>query len=157
MSPGKDFVIRTRLLFTPVENFQFAGLTVFNDLDNKLVFGRAFCDRSPPACVGNGIYFDHVEGGVLIGNAYATSIPATGEAYLRLVREGSNYTSYVSENGTEWQEIGTHAIGFEPTYIGFYVDGQTSPAPTPANFDFFILEYEKYRNHLPIVQKPKAP
>jgi len=157
MTPEKDFVIRTRMLFTPVENFQFAGLTVFNDFENKLVLGRAFCDTSPPACVGNGIYFDHTEGGNPIGDNYGTSLPTTSEAYLRLVREGPNFTAYVSENGTEWQEIGTHAIGFDPMYIGFYVDGQSSTTPTPADFDFFILEYEKYHIYLPIVLKPNAP
>jgi beta-xylosidase len=158
MTPPFNFVIRTRLLFTPVENFQIAGLTVFNDIDNRLVFGRAYCDIGPPDCVGNGIYFDHVENGSFIGGNYATSIPATGEAYLRLEREGSNYTGYVSENGTEWTEIGTHTIDFTPTYIGFYVDGQSSTTATPADFDFFLLEHDKYHQQfLPIAQKPNAP
>lgn len=158
MTPPFNFVIRTRLLFTPVENFQFAGLTVFNDIENRLVFGRAFCNLGPPLCVGNGIYFDNVEGGQSIGSNYATSIPATGEAYLRLERDGSNYTGYVSENGTEWTEIGTHTIDFTPTYIGFYVDGQTSTTATPADFDLFLLEYDKYHQQfLPIAQKPNAP
>jgi hypothetical protein len=156
-TPPKDFVIRTRQLFTPVENIQFAGLTVFNDFENKLVFGRAYCDLGPPACVGNGIYFNHVEGGNPIGSNYATSISATGEAYLRLVRDGSTYTGYVSENGTEWTEIGTHAIGFTPTNIGFYVDGQSSTTATPADFDFFVIEYDKSQIFLPIMQKPNGP
>jgi hypothetical protein len=39
-----DFVIETRLLFEPDADFQFAGLVVYQDADNFLQFGRAFCD-----------------------------------------------------------------------------------------------------------------
>lgn len=157
ISPPFDFVISTRLLFTPVENFQFAGLTVFEDSENRLNFGRAFCGVGPH-CVGNGIYFDNVENNQLIGSSYATSIPSTDEVYLRLERYGSEFTGYISENGTKWTEIGTHTIGFTPIYIGFYVDGQSSTTATPADFDYFVLAYDKYyQQFLPIAQKPNAP
>jgi hypothetical protein len=38
------------------------------------------------------------------------------------------------------------------------VDGQSSTTATPADFDFFLLEHDKYHQQfLPIAQKPNAP
>jgi hypothetical protein len=151
-APGRDFEIRTYLEFTPTENFQFGGLYLYGDDQNFMSFGRAFCGFSPPFCVGNGIYFDYVEGGTAPGSNYATAIPELDSAYLRVVAEGNNYTGYVSENGTEWTEIGVHTANFAVQKVGLIVSNATQPAAEiPAQFDFFVLQYEALTSFLPLV------
>jgi hypothetical protein len=147
--PVQDFEIRTHMYFTPTENFQFAGLTVFLDSENHLSFGRAFCGFTPP-CVDNGIYYDHVEGGVAVGSNFATATSVPDEVYLRIVRRGSSYTGYFSTNGTEWVEVGTHDIGFTPAGVGLYALNQTAVIEIPADFDYFVLQQQNAKVFLPI-------
>ncbi|NTV47766.1 MAG: DUF1349 domain-containing protein, partial [Chlorobiales bacterium] len=52
-APGADFEIRTRVVFTPTVNFQFAGLVLWQDELNNLKLGRAFCDLGAPNCSNN--------------------------------------------------------------------------------------------------------
>jgi beta-xylosidase len=150
--PASTYSIRTHLLFTPVENFQIAGLTVYQDEDNYLHFSRAYCDYPPPGCVGNGIYFDRVENGVFEGSNFATASAVTGEVYLRVIREGNNYTASFSTNGTSWTEVGTHSIGFEPDKVGLVAINQ-GPAisEVAADFDYFALTSEYFMFYLPLI------
>jgi len=141
-TPDGDFEMRTHLYFTPTENFQFAGLTVFLDAENHFSFGRAFCDTSAPNCVGNGIYFDHIEGGTMIGSNFATPTSVPDEVYLRIVRQESSYTGYFSTNGAQWIEVGTHGIGFEPAGIGLFARNQDPASEIPADFDYFVLLHQ---------------
>lgn len=151
-APGWDYEIRTYLEFTPAENFQFGGLYLYADDQNFMSFGRAYCDLAPPMCVGNGIYFDNIVDGAFSGNNYATAIAGLNEAYLRVVVQGGNYTGYVSENGTEWTEIGAHTVNVAPQKVGFIVRGAAQPTTTiPAYFDFFVLQYEATQVSLPFV------
>ena len=149
--PSKDFQIRTRLLFEPTQNFQFAGLLIFLDEGNLLALGRAFCDTPPPDCVGNGIYFDHIEGGNFVPPNFATWIPEQDEVYLQLARQGNNYTAYASENGTEWIGIGTHSLGFTPRWVGLEANNQAFGADEiNADFDFFLMEFTASQAFLPL-------
>lgn len=150
--PGQDFEMRTHMYFNPTENFQFAGLTVFLDGENHLSFGRAFCGFTPP-CVDNGIYYDHVEGGVAVGSNFATATSVPDEVYLRIVRQGTSYSGYFSTNGTEWIEVGTHDIGFTPAGIGVYALNQSAITEIPADFDYFVLSHQYLRVFLPILAR----
>ena len=78
-APLGTYAITTRLLFTPSSNFQIGGLVVYGASDNLLMFGRAYCDLGIPVCVGNGIYFDNIDGGGF-GENFATVVPDPGEA-----------------------------------------------------------------------------
>jgi Beta xylosidase C-terminal Concanavalin A-like domain len=157
-APMRDFEIRTRELFTPTQNFQVAGLYIYGDDSNFLVLGRAYCNAAPPTCVGNGIYFDRIEGGSPIGSNYAMTTTVQNEAYLRIVSDGSDLTGYVSENGTAWTQVGTHTIGFVPTQVGLIAGNNFQVAgEIPANFDFFVLEYAAYRVYLPVITRAYGP
>jgi len=150
--PSGDFEIRTYLIFDPGENFQFAALYVYGDEDNFLKFGRAFCNKAPPECVGNGIYFDYVEDGELTGGNFATAVTEQSLAYLRLVSDGANFTAFVSTNGTSWEEIGTHTINFTPSKIGLSGSNGAQPASEiPADFDFFLVQYDLSHVYLPMI------
>jgi hypothetical protein len=160
-APLRDFEIRTCELFNPTQNFQMAGLYVYGDASNYLVLGRAYCDPGFPVCVGNGIYFDHVEGGVGIGSNYAMTTGVHGEACLRIVGNGSEFTGYVSKDGTgtEWTQVGTHTLGFTPTKIGLIASNQNQLAgEMPADFDFFVLQYySAYKVYLPMIARAWGP
>jgi regulation of enolase protein 1 (concanavalin A-like superfamily) len=135
-----DFSIETRLLFTPERNYQIAGLVIWQDAENFLQLGRAFCDN-PEGCVDNGIYFDQIQGGGWFDGNFATAIdnpfdPA--EAYLRLERRGEMVRALYSHEGITWSEIGTHWIppDFQVNGVGLTA---AQGAAVPANFDYFEL------------------
>ena len=141
VAPG-DFIIKTRLLFEPDTNFQFAGLVIWQDESNFLQFGRAFCDLEG-LCVGNGIYFDKILGGNLTDSNFATPVDSPNEAYLRLERRGDMVRAFFSYEGTSWYEIGTHWIpaDFQVNGVGLTAsqDYNTTDWDIPADFDFFEL------------------
>ena len=61
-----DYAVETHLLFEPTHNIQRVGLLLTQDGANHLWLMRAFCGY-PGGCVGNGIYFDHIEAGQPVG------------------------------------------------------------------------------------------
>jgi hypothetical protein len=141
-APPGDYAITTRLSFWPTHNYQFAGLVVWQDADNYLMFGRAYCDSPPPTCVGNGIYFDHTEADTFVGNNFSTSTSSQAEAYLRVVRRGTSYSGYYSEDGINWTSIGSHTrtAGIELSRIGLTAAQDQNDMRVPADFDFFHIE-----------------
>jgi len=136
-----DFTIETRVLFEPQTNFQFAGLTIFQDDGNALSLGRAFCD-TPDVCVGNGIYFDYVHGDEW-GNNFGTTVGNNNEAYLRLERRDDMVKAFYSYEGFTWYEIGTHWIpsDFQVNGVGLVAVGDydKSDPDIYADFDYFEL------------------
>ena len=153
-APVGDYEILTRVIFTPTENFQIASLLAYQDDNNSLALGRAYCDVPPPTCVGNGIYFDRVEGGSLVGSNFAMTTTVQGDAYLRMLRHGNVYTGYVSTDGTNWILVGVHTVTITPTQIGFKASNQAQGATEiPADFDFFTLIDNSQRLYLPLILK----
>ena len=154
-APVGDFEIETRVIFTPTENFHIAGLLVYQDDDNFLMLGRAYCGFIPP-CVGNGIYFDHEEQGTTVGGNFAMTTTITGEAHFRLIRRSTVYTGYVSENGTDWTLVGAHTVisGMIPSMIGLAAeDSYEGAAEMPADFEYFRLVDSSWRVYLPVIIK----
>lgn len=135
-------MIKTRLFFQPDTNFQFAGLVIYQDADNFLQLGRAFCDV-PEACVGNGIYFDYISNGAWAGRYFAREVDNLEEAFLRLERRGEMIRGYFSYEGIPWFEIGTHWIppDFQVNGVGLTAsqDYNTPDWDIPADLDFFML------------------
>lgn len=154
-APTGDFEIGTRLIFTPTNNFQIAGVVLYQDNENYLVLGRAYCDAPPPTCVGNGIYFDRVEGGSFVGSNFVTSTTAQGEAYLRVVREGGTYSGYYSEDSVSWTLIGSHTAsgGVVLSGVGLTAAQDLEALEVPADFDFFEVAANYQKVFLPVVLK----
>jgi len=141
VAPG-DFAIETHLLFEPNANFQLAGLVIWQDQENFLQFGRAFCDIEGQ-CAGNGIYFDYFAGGELQNGNFAIAVDVPNEAYLRLERRGEMVRALFSYEGITWFEIGTHWIApdFQANGVGLTSaqDVFEPYEPAPADFDYFGL------------------
>jgi regulation of enolase protein 1 (concanavalin A-like superfamily) len=140
-----NFTIETRVLFEPLANFQFAGLVVYQDQGNFLQFGRAVCDLAV-VCVGNGVYFDRMHDGGLIGSNFATATVAPNEAFLRLERRGRNLVAFYSEDGTQWREIGRHRVpaSFQVNAVGLTSSQDYSGLRVPADFDYFSFTGQPY-------------
>lgn len=81
-APAGDYEIQTRLFFTPTANVQSASLMVYQNNSNLLMLGRAYCNAPPPTCVGNGIYFTRIQGGLPVGGYFAMTTTMQSEAYL---------------------------------------------------------------------------
>ena len=152
-APVGDYEIRTHVFFTPTQDFQLAGLLIYQNDGNSLTLGRAFCD-APLVCVGNGIYFDRVEGGSFIGTNFATTTTVSSEAYLRVLRHTNIYTGFVSTNGITWTVVGVHTLTISPTRIGLKASNQAaSDAEISADFDFFTLIDSSFQLYLPLVMR----
>ena len=152
--PIGDFSISTHEIFTPTTDFNIASLVIYQDSDNLLQLGRAYCSNTPPECTGeNGIYFDFFNGGSFSGN-FPTSVPEAGEAYLKIERLGQTYSAYYSGDGASWQLIGRHKPGspFAPTIFGLTAAQDFSNLQTPADFDFFE-ESHNASVFLPLVRR----
>jgi len=134
---SENFQIMTHVRFKPTSNFQFAGLLIYQDEETMLAFGRAYCNAQN-VCVGNGIYFDATQNGQYAGNNFGTDTQIKDEAYLRVDKNGTKFTGYYSENGTDWVMIGEHEVFILDPKIGLitansYVVGMT------AYFDYFTV------------------
>ena len=93
-----DFMIKTRVFFEPDTNFQLAGLVIYQDDNNFLQLGRAFCDV-PDVCAGNGIYFDKIQDGNFTDSNFGTPVGNPSEAFLRLERQGDMVKGFFSYEG----------------------------------------------------------
>ncbi len=132
-----NFQLMTHVLFKPTSNFQFAGLLVFQDDETKLALGRAYCGRQN-VCVGNGIYFDAVQNGQVLGNNYATDTLIRDEAYLRIDKSDTIFTGYYSENGSDWMMIGQHEVSTMQPKVGLITANSFIVGMT-AYFDYFTV------------------
>ena len=137
-APEGNYELETKLIFDPSENFQFAGLLIYESAANFVQFGRAFCGYAQ--CAGDGFYLDMTTDGNVTPENFAATAPDTDTIYLRLRREGGTFTAYSSEGGEEWKLIGAHQSPMKPMFVGL-VSGQAyNSVPKPAQFDYFMIK-----------------
>lgn len=141
-TPNGNYMITTRVFYKPTTNFQIAGLLIYQDDNNFLWLGRAYANCPDPACKGNAIYFDHEEGGQVLGGNHSTVVLNKRKAYLRIVHKGTRYIGYYSEDGTNWTKIGKHVVGsgFSPKIGIATSSGSDQDTEINADFDFFRVE-----------------
>lgn len=133
-APAGNFQIETRVTFSPIANYQIAGLIIYESPQNIIQAGRAFCDLTD-TCVGDGLYVDYYLDGNFVLPNYAASYPES-QVYLRLMRQGDTYTFQSSANGSEWTLRGGTVSTMNPLQVGL-VAGQNTADPVPAQFDYF--------------------
>lgn len=134
-APAGDFEISTLLRFSPQENYQFAGLVIFQEKGSALQFGRGYCNSSG-ICAGDGLYFDNWQNAASSAGNFATKTWGD-QVYLRLQKTGSRYSAFYSPDGYAWTLVGTHERGFSNPRVGLVA--AQSPSDIPAYFDFFSL------------------
>ncbi|MBC7877738.1 MAG: DUF1349 domain-containing protein [Anaerolineales bacterium] len=136
--PEGNFELETKLKFKPTEEMEFAGLLIYENAANHIQFGHAFCHA--PSCTGDGIYFENMVRGSWNVENFEFEADNLEIVYLRLRREGNNFTAYISQNGEDWQLIGTHITEMNPLSVGL-ISGQSfdRDGQNPAQFDYFII------------------
>jgi len=143
-APDGDFEIETRLKFQPTNNYQLAGLVIYESDANNVHFDRGFCDAPYPTCVDDGYYIIMATGGEENPEYYPVSAPDNDTVWLRFRREGNTFTAYASEDGANWQIIGTHRGEIDPKFVGLfsasgYSNQPHKAIPILAQFDTFSI------------------
>jgi putative surface-exposed virulence protein len=138
-----DFTIETYLVFEPDSDYQFSGLVIWQDKDNRIQLGRAYCDNTT-GCDGNGLYFDSWLNGSFDPNNFARAMTSPSEVSLRLVRIGTTINAYYSEDGgSTWTFLGNHLIpsSFQVNGVGLTAsqDFFNSEPQIASDFDYFFL------------------
>jgi beta-xylosidase len=149
--PSFDFWIETQVDFLPVNNYQFAGLILYDGSEDYMAFGREYC--GDPGCAGNGIYFNHKEGGTPVGNRFGTATAETDTATLRVLREGPTYFGFYRSESSKWLLIGRHAWGapVDLTSIGITA-AQGFFSNADATFDYFQVTPGFLSYYIPLVR-----
>src|SRR6266496_1912533 len=63
-APAGNFEIETQVTFSPQDNFQFAGLIIYESDSDFIQAGRSYCRTFE--CVGEGLYMDYYKRGVVV-------------------------------------------------------------------------------------------
>lgn len=133
-APKGDFRIVTKCTIDPKENFQYAGLMVYQGRKNYIQINRAFTD-------GNSINFDIETGGTPINKRVMISATTV---YLRITKHGNTYTGDYSLDGEAWTEVGKGTAKLTKTRVGICAANNLPGKPhIPADFDFFKLSTAK--------------
>jgi beta-xylosidase len=134
-APEGNFQIETKISFRPTDNFQFAGLIIYESDSNFVQAGRQFC--SAVGCIGDGLYMDTYRKGLVVKPGVGHSYTKSDPILLRLSRRASSYTFEASTDGKVWFSIGGLTNDMNPLQIGL-VAGQTLEGKVlPAAFDYF--------------------
>jgi len=141
---SSDFTIETCIEFDPSENFQIAGLLVYQDDDNFLMLGRAYCGDYAGECVGDGLYFDEETNGTQVLPNFATPLEAGSRIHVRLAKRGDEYSAYYSYDRTTWELVGEKSWSSEgPLRVGIAAgDGNQGATSAAADFLYFLLSDE---------------
>ena len=134
-APPGNFQIETQITFNPRDNFQFAGLILYESDSDFIQAGRGYCRSFE--CVGEGLYMDYYKKGVLVkpdfGQPYRDVVPIL----LRLSRRVDTYTFEASSDGKVWFIVGSHTTDLNPLQIGLVTGQRLQGTNLPATFDYF--------------------
>lgn len=127
--PLGDFDIVTRIAIAPSANYDQGGLIMYGNDDNyiRLTYGYF-----------GGRKFEF--GKEVNGKFESVSIPApTGDNFhLRILKSGQNFSSYYSQDGSDWIIIGKYLdVKIAVSQIGLTAFSHPSSIEISADFDFF--------------------
>ena len=129
-APAGDWTMTARMEFSPVSNYQQAGLLVYKDDDNYLKLSRAY---SGGQCIS---------GAKEIGGAYTQQLPSLSATSLdlKITKAGTTYTMYYSsDGGSNWTQVAQYTgVDFGSSFkVGLGDFG--GPAGVNADFDWFDI------------------
>lgn len=134
-APAGNFQIETQISFNPEDNYQFAGLIIYESDANFIQAGRGYC-RSYE-CVGKGLYMNYYKKGLMVKPDFGQSYKDAKPLLLRLSREGNRYTFEASTDGKVWFIVGSHTSDINPLKIGLVTGQRVKGSNLPAAFDYF--------------------
>jgi regulation of enolase protein 1 (concanavalin A-like superfamily) len=130
-APKGDFQITTKCTINPTENFQYAGLLVYQGDNHYVQLNRAYTD-------GGSLNFD-VE---VDGTPKNTRISASATTfYLRITKHGDTYTGDYSLDGETWTKVGQGTAALVNPKVGIgAANNLPGVSEIPADFDLFKLD-----------------
>ena len=134
-APEGNFQIETQIAHRPRENFQFAGLIIYEDDSNFIQAGREYC--SSVGCIGEGLYMDYYKSGVAVKPNFGQTYKSINPILLRLSRRANAYTFEASTDGKVWFLIGSHTSDMNPLQIGLVTGQRMAGNNVPAVFEYF--------------------
>jgi beta-xylosidase len=134
-APSGNFQIETQISFNPGDNYQFAGLIIYESAADFIQAGRAYC-RSYE-CVGEGLYMNYYKKGVVVKPDFGQTYKDAKPILLRLSRRVDTYTFEASADGKVWFVVGSHISDIKPLKIGLVTGQRVKGSNLPAVFDYF--------------------
>lgn len=129
-APKGDFTMTVKCAIAPTENFQYAGLMVYQDDDNYVQLNRAFTDEGS-------FNFDMET----VGKAISQRIPRSATSfYLRISKQGDRYSGDYSPDAETWIPVGQGTAALSNSKIGICAGNNLPKVPEiSADFDSFML------------------
>jgi regulation of enolase protein 1 (concanavalin A-like superfamily) len=126
-----DWTITTKMTFKPTQNYQAAGLIVYQDDNNYIKMARAYVSA-------NKFQFATEVGGTF-ANSEATDSISSNISYLKIVKSGNNYSGYFSSDGTTYTQVWTtQTVSLSTIKIGLIaINSYPVVSELPADFDYF--------------------
>ncbi len=134
-APAGNFQIETQMTFSPQDNFQFAGLIIYESDSNFIQAGREYCKAVN--CIGQGLYMNYYKNGFLVKPDFGQPYREIDPILLRLSRRADTYTFEASTDGKVWFIIGSHTSDMKPLQIGLVTGQRLKGNPISAEFDYF--------------------
>ena len=130
-APVGDFEIQTKVDLDPTENYQQAGLVVYQDDDNYIKIVRIFSNGGTYVAAANEVNqsFSHT---------YIEVSPSLTTTHFRIIKQGVTYTCYYSEDGHGWVQVEQYSQNIQNIQFGLMaVNAWPYPSEIPADFDYF--------------------
>jgi beta-xylosidase len=134
-APTGNFQIETEMTFSPEDNYQFAGLIIYESDSNFIQAGRSYCRSFE--CIGEGFYMDYYKKGVVVKPNFGQPYREIDPVLLRLSRRADTYTFEASTDGKVWFIIGSHTSDMDPLQIGLVTGQRLKGNKISAAFDYF--------------------
>jgi len=159
-APQGDFVVTTRLISDPTENFKQATLYLLGDQGNYVAILIAFCDFCLPDAGGYGVFMEAFEDREnLLEGPFIAREPETTDLYLRLVFAAAEdtVTGYYASQPDEWQQAFT--VEAPPAFDRVALGAGNLPGPDGSNYDLqaFFDYLEIARVETPVIASPQIP
>jgi len=134
-APAGNFQAETQLTFRPADNFQFAGLIIYESDSNFIQAGRAYCRTA--GCIGEGLYMNYYRREAAVEPDFGQSYKEIDPILLRINRRGNTYTFEASTDSKVWFIIGSHTSDMNPFQIGLIAGQRFEGDTLPAVFEYF--------------------
>lgn len=133
-----DFQIETRVIFSPKQDYQGAGLLVFSDKENYLRLERGFGGTGGG---GSGVRLDVRKADEYVALTTPEQAPTdASEVDLKMVRIGQTFIAYWRLNDeSEWKEIGEYKSDY-PDSVKVGLIGVNTGDEITARFDHIKLQ-----------------
>ena len=128
-----SYDINTKLVFSPIVDWQSAGLIIFTDDDNyvKLFYGYH------SGYGGRSVRLTSEMNAIGLETGVAVDAPTI---YLKIAKRNNSYEGYYSTDNLLWMKVGEYTIGMTSPAVGLAAsNGSPVYEEADANYDYFRL------------------